>query len=97
MDEHTKGPWTSQGWVPTWAYIPVFNANHRMVCALYPEVLHGHTHERVAANARLIAAAPDLLAALKALRDECSGAPRPSVLVGLLTDAAKAIAKAEGA
>jgi len=47
------------------------------------------------ADARLIAAAPELLQALKALRDECSGSPRPWVLVDLLTTATEAIAKAE--
>jgi len=52
--------------------------------------------EQDAANARLIAAAPDLLATLKALRDECSGTPRTWVLVDLLTNATEAIAKAEG-
>ena len=45
--------------------------------------------------ANLIAAAPALLASLKALRDECSGTPRPWVLVDLLTDATEAIDKAE--
>ena len=47
------------------------------------------------ANARLIAAAPDLLAALKALRNECSGTPRPDQTVPMLAAADAAIAKAE--
>lgn len=62
-----------------------------------------HTHARrsvanrkQAPRSGLIAAAPELLQALKALRDECSGSPRPWVLVDLLTTATEAIAKAEG-
>jgi len=38
----------------------------------------------------------EMLHTLKALRDECSGTPRPWVLVDILTDATEAIAKAEG-
>lgn len=53
--------------------------------------MSGHTPS----NARLVAAAPELLAALKALRDECSGTPRTWVLIDLLTDATEAINKAE--
>lgn len=71
--KHTRGPWRTQGWVPTWAYIPVNDANHNLVCSMYPDQLHGYSHDAVEANARLIAAAPDLLAALKILLDEAEG------------------------
>lgn len=43
----------------------------------------------------LLAAAPDLLAALSALRNECSGTPRPDRLVALLAHADEALAKAD--
>jgi hypothetical protein len=65
MSKHTRAPWRTQGWVPTWAYIPVHDAAHNLVASLYPHAGHGYTREQVEANARLIAAAPDLLAALE--------------------------------
>lgn len=42
-------------------------------------------------------AMPALLSALIALRDECSGGPRPTALLGMLADANIAIAKAQAA
>lgn len=56
----TLGPWTSQGWVPTWMYIPVKDARFNVVCTMCPDAAHGYTRDEVEANARLIAAAPDL-------------------------------------
>lgn len=44
----------------------------------------------------VFAAAPELLVALTALRNECSGTPRPSTLKALLANADLAIAKATG-
>jgi hypothetical protein len=67
---HTPGPWRTQGWVPTWAYIPIKDASHNLVCSMYPNSTLGYDRDAVAANARLIAASPDLLAALKTLLDE---------------------------
>ena len=61
---HTPGPWRSQGWVPTWAYIPVHDARHNLVASLYPDIRHDYSLDKVEANARLIAAAPDMLALL---------------------------------
>ena len=61
---HTRAPWRSQGWVPTWAYIPVHDADHNLVASLYPNEHRGYSRDQVEANARLIAAAPELLAAL---------------------------------
>lgn len=86
MATHTKGPWAFH------------KRGQRVYGGRLDSVLVAQLsiNPEFEANGRLIAAAPDLLAALKALRDECSGTPRPSVLVGLLTDAAKAIAKADG-
>jgi len=65
MSGHTRGPWKTQGWVPTWAYIPVMDASHNLVASLYPDFGHNYTREEVEANARLIAEAPELLATLK--------------------------------
>src|SRR5690242_4810195 len=60
MTEHTDGPWRTQGWVPTWAYIPVKDARHNVIASIYPDIGHNYTREEVEANARLCAAAPDL-------------------------------------
>ena len=72
-NKHTSGPWHTQGWVPTWAYIPVKDARHNLVCSLYPDTAHNYTREEVEANACLIAAAPQLLEALIKLSNEAAG------------------------
>ena len=59
--ETTSARWTSQGWVPTWAYIPVHNERHQLVCSVYPPA---GSYDDAARNARLIAAAPELYEAL---------------------------------
>ena len=61
---HTPGPWRTQGWVPTWAYIPVHDAHHNLVCSVYPS--RTCSREEVLGNAHLITAAPALLEALEA-------------------------------
>lgn len=61
---HTPGPWRSQGWVPTWAYIPIHDARHNLIASMYPDSGHKYTREQVEANARLVAAAPELLATI---------------------------------
>lgn len=77
-----RTPWTHQGWVPTWAYIPVHDAHHNLVCSLYPNTAHGYTREEVLANADLIAAAPDMAA--KAARLEEVNAKLVEALNGLV-------------
>lgn len=72
MSKHTRGPWRSQGWVPTWAYIPVHDASHNLVASFYPHEAKGYTRDQVEANARLAAAAPDLLEALNGLVGEAT-------------------------
>src|ERR1019366_10681290 len=52
--QFTPAPWVSQGWIPTWAYIPIKDARFNVICAMYPDVAHNYTREEVAANARLI-------------------------------------------
>ena len=59
--QHTPGPWTAPGGI----YVFTESVDTRYVAqAMHAE---GMTEEDVAANARLIAAAPDLLEALQAL------------------------------
>lgn len=77
MSAHTPEPWKSQGWVPTWAYIPVHDAQHNLVASLYPDDSHGYSRKSVEANARLIAAAPDLLSLVKRFIALPSGAWHP--------------------
>ena len=72
MNEPTPGPWVSQGWVPTWAYIPIKDARHNLVCSLHSHEDHNYTRDEVEANARLIVRAvnchADLAAALERAR-----------------------------
>ena len=56
----TARPWHTQGWVPTWAYIPVHDASHNLVCSLYPDTGRGYTRDEVEANAALIVASVNL-------------------------------------
>lgn len=61
-DKHTPGPWTIEGH-PQGTGFRVADANKRSVAA-FPSTSRRPDDERIA-NARLIAAAPELLAALK--------------------------------
>jgi hypothetical protein len=88
---HTPGPWHIEEHKHTPATI-VSTGAHRHIevgCVFYTDLESG------AANARLIAAAPDLLEALKAYVhvDNRGGCARDARLFGL---AKRAIAKAEG-
>lgn len=63
--QHTKGPWTYD---ETWALIHGPNAEE--ICAVHPAQGQGEarvSRKIAAANARLIACAPELLEALKAI------------------------------
>jgi len=81
MSKHTAGPWTWMPWGDLWS-------EH--------EVLITDEHSEVgAANASLIAAAPDLLAALERIVTYYDREDRPEAVFKL--DAARAaIAKAKG-
>jgi hypothetical protein len=60
MSEHTPGPW-----IPSASRV---NANNdESICWIAPLVGHDVCGDREIANARLIAAAPDLLAACRAV------------------------------
>ena len=90
--QHTPGPWAVN---PVGAVVDSFRATGEIVpvCALlWPTDVR--SEDETEANARLIAAAPDLLAALKALVDVIDlHYPRDHFTV--LTSARAAIAKAE--
>ena len=69
--KHTPGPWTAQGVDDDGAvFIVADNLGGLVGAALpWPTELDGEDFSRVEANARLIAATPDLLAALEAMVD----------------------------
>lgn len=104
---HTPGPWRAQRNNAFWEIAPAEGAGvgdvpFRIgdVCASAPDLPDGGLQE---ANARLIAAAPELLEALTEIRDEIARAPyvvRSHFLeTGALViweRAWRAVAKAEG-
>jgi len=63
---HTPGPWIARGKHSPWVQTP--GAQGAVICHVHgnPE----RTEEQAAADAKLLAAAPDLLAALVALLDK---------------------------
>lgn len=64
MSEHTKGPWTVHP-IKSWVTDPTGEA----VCGmLWPT--YSRTEEETLANARLIAAAPEMLEALKNIEND---------------------------
>lgn len=96
-DKHTPGPWTIEP--DDWDHDIVVEATHD--CQYHPVAKLDHnpscrTFEEVVANARLIAAAPDLLEALKTVM-EALIADLPQAEGGpTVQGALAAIAKAEG-
>lgn len=68
--KHTEGDWTTTNWVyPTETRIVVQTKGHaicEMLESYYPKEKAGYAKKQAEANAHLIAAAPDLLAACKA-------------------------------
>ena len=89
MSGHTPGPWK-------WFDYP---DGRKLLCAQNRAVIHCPDASITcdSDDARLIAAAPDLLAALKAMMDGAYGNPSfPDENALVEEEAAKAIAKAEG-
>ena len=68
MSGHTPGPWVWDSTV--WDYDPKQDAPWLVTEVSGERVLHGEIQCSSEANARLIAAAPDLLAALQRLMGE---------------------------
>lgn len=98
MGEFTPGPWS----VSKKKARRVTNLHGVVICNAVlrnrggPKAKSEMKDEHEAeANAQVIAAAPELLAALKALRNHCSGTINPSTLLALLANADLVIAKAE--
>jgi hypothetical protein len=95
---HTPGPWKEK------RKLAIYSADDEPICAVFP----AETEQRSKADAHLIAAAPDLLEALRHARDNIADmfarvqfhADHKDIeapLLVTLANARKAIAKAEGA
>ena len=94
--QHTPGPWKEK------RKLAIYSADDEPICAVFPAETEGQS----AADARLIAAAPDLLEALRGLIDqlEAAGIHIPGEDSGQwhgaeglsFSRAIEAIAKAEG-
>ena len=69
MTQHTQGPWTTPDWAKL-KHIHVVDSNGLIVAAVYNRVTPGEQ----AANARVIAVAPEMLAALTAIATAPAGA-----------------------
>jgi hypothetical protein len=104
--QHTPGPWTVRSY-PAYGYGITAEdspqARHSFAVVHFADTQRGRTTERAKADARLIAAAPELLEALAALMkgSEYSGDGRWGRIVmpsdAAMTAARAAIAKATGA
>ncbi len=86
--KHTPGPWALYPY-PTRPYFTQVHINGAAIADVYASGLL--KPEETTANARLIAAAPDLLAALKLVQSEVA-----SDTVEMWDQVAAAISKAEG-
>jgi hypothetical protein len=96
MNKHTPRPWHVQGdhgklWIET-------NGNDDTIAEVHRRAAKGSVYscKEASANARLIAAAPDLLEALVILRSDAYEACADSSCNGALELADAAIAKARG-
>lgn len=91
MSVHSTGPWSLER-LPGYGDWDVWiNVRAGTVPVIVCEAI------RVEADAHLIAAAPELLAALRALVDDCTGGMGTMNPRGFVLDAARAaLAKAEG-
>ena len=90
MSKFTPGPWALDRWGA------VCHANKQLV-VVEGVALSGRSTDETRANARLIAAAPELLDALKYCAAVCAGeALNKSDLINALEKARGAIAKATG-
>lgn len=98
--KHTAGPWAyKRADHPTdGEYDFAVRAGGKVIAEAFGRVDHGEAGKRPAeANARLMAAAPELLAALKAFAEASEEFPSLlEPLSDLVDDARAAIAKAEG-
>lgn len=100
MSEHTPGPWSAsnRSWCDTYIIAPTFD---HAICCL--DINHATEESQeadeaqMAANARLISAAPDLLAICQRLAESAAYWSEYDVPLGIVADLQDAIGKATGA
>ena len=72
MTKHTPGPWFAVG-----AWVEVEDDNVAYICTCHPDDIQqghlGRSDAEIMANARLIAAAPELLAAAQTIMENLDG------------------------
>jgi hypothetical protein len=88
----SPGPWTSSPMTVNGRYVHVIRSG--LYCVA--EVLDYNKHPRNSANARLIAAAPEMLEALRTIVDSPLGAIAPSIREQARAVIAKAAPRAAG-
>lgn len=101
MSEHTPGPWVAQEWDGDTCLVEALSPDGKMVEQEICHVLNPEDDQPTTkANLNLIAAAPDLLAALKnavaQMEALATYAKRPGMSRSDIALARAAIAKAEG-
>lgn len=90
MSKHTPGPWTiTEDDTRITAVHPLRKHSYEIVTVHY-----AFQHDQFRANAKLIAAAPDLAEALQTLVDLETKQHRPEVAAKAFADARAALAKA---
>ena len=99
--KHTPGPWgaikLNSAPLGAWAVnAPGYCGKAPLVCALEHSKSGPILHAESEANARLIAAAPDLLATLQELRESANYWSEYDVPLGIVDRIKAAIAKATG-
>lgn len=92
--KHTPGPWAHHNTPTPFIYV---NAGGLPICQIYTSTAHGQSMGEQFANAHLIAAAPELLEALKACAAVCAGETmNKRGLISALEQARAALAKCQG-
>ena len=96
--KHTPGPWNADKATYHNGYIEYFVRRDGDAVAITGDITDPETKQPSEANAQLIAAAPDLLEALKWIMSECRVFCQDSMDIddGAVYSAREAIAKAEG-
>lgn len=92
--KHTPGPWFAVG-----AWVEIESTTRPDICSCDPKTIGqtGRTYEQMCANARLISAAPDLLAVLQELQESAAYWSEYDVPLGIVSRINYAIAKATDA
>jgi hypothetical protein len=97
--KHTPGPWIEKEWTECLTIFPHKGNEDEPgypLATVHKDPKHGFTADRARANARLIAAAPDLLAALENLLNPIEKGWKVDDMTVRIEEARAAIAKARG-